>query len=57
MVLWYSHLFKNFPQVVMIHMVKVFGVVNKTERDVFWSSLAFLMIQWMLAIWCLVPLA
>ena len=50
MVLWYSHLSKNFPQVVMIHMVKVFGVVNKTERDVFWSSLAFLMIQWMLEI-------
>ena len=56
-VVWYSHLPKNFPQVVVIHIVKVFGVVNKTEVDVFWSSLAFLMIQWMLAIWCLVPLA
>ena len=32
---WYSHLFKNFPQFVMIHTVKGFGVVNKTEVDVF----------------------
>ena len=31
----YSHLFKNFPQFVVIHTVKVFGVVNKTEVDVF----------------------
>ena len=26
---WYCHLFKNFPQVVVVHMVKGFGVVNK----------------------------
>ena len=32
---WYSHLFKNFPQFVVIHTVKVFGIVNKTEADVF----------------------
>ena len=32
---WYSHLLKNFPQFVMIHTVKGFGVVNKTEVDVF----------------------
>ena len=32
---WYSHLFKNFPQFVVIHTVKVFGVVNKAEVDVF----------------------
>ena len=32
---WYSHLFKNFPQFVVIHTVKGFGVVNKTEVDVF----------------------
>ena len=32
---WYSHLFKNFPQFVMIHTVKSFGVVNKAEEDVF----------------------
>ena len=31
---WYSHLLKNFPQFVMIHTVKGFGVVNKTEVDV-----------------------
>ena len=28
---WYSHLFKNFPQFIMIHTVKGFGVVNKAE--------------------------
>ena len=32
---WYSHLFKNFPQFVMIHIVKGFGMVNKAEVDVF----------------------
>ena len=32
---WYSHLFKNFPQFVVIHTVKGFGVVNKAEADVF----------------------
>ena len=33
-VVWYSHLFKNFPQFVVIHIVKGFGIVNKTETDV-----------------------
>ena len=32
---WYSHLFKNFPQFVVIHTVKGFGVANKAEVDVF----------------------
>ena len=32
---WYSHLLKNFPQFVVIYTVKGFGVVNKTEVDVF----------------------
>ena len=32
---WYSHLLKNFPQLVVIHTVKGFGIVNKTEIDVF----------------------
>ena len=32
---WYSHLFKNFPQSVVIHTVKGLGVVNKAEIDVF----------------------
>ena len=31
----YSHLFKNFPQFVLIHTVKGFGVVNKAKLDVF----------------------
>ena len=56
-VVWYSHLFQNFPQFVVIHTVKGFGVVNNAEVDVFfWNSLAFLMIQWMLAIRSLLPL-
>ena len=32
---WYSHLFQNFPQFVVIHTIKGFGVVNKAEVDVF----------------------
>ena len=32
---WYSHLFKNFPQFVVIHTVKSFGIVNEAEVDVF----------------------
>ena len=32
---WYSHLLKNFPQVVVIHIVRGFGIVNKAEVDVF----------------------
>ena len=32
---WYSHLFRSFPQFVVIHTVKGFGVVNKVEVDVF----------------------
>ena len=32
---WYCHLFKNFPQFVVIHAVKGFGIVNKEEVDVF----------------------
>ena len=38
---WYSHLFQNFPQFIVIHTVKGFGIVNKTEVDFFWNSLAF----------------
>ena len=34
-VVWYSHLFKNFPQFVVIHIVKAFCVVNKAKVDVF----------------------
>ena len=32
---WYSHLFQNFPQCVVIHTGKGFGIVNKAEVDVF----------------------
>ena len=34
-VVWYSHLFHNFPQFLVIHTVKGFGIVNKAEIDVF----------------------
>ena len=34
-VVWYSHLLKNFPQFVVIHTVKSFGIINKAEIDVF----------------------
>ena len=33
--IWYSHLFQNFPQVIVIHTVKGFGIVNKAEIDAF----------------------
>ena len=32
---WYSHFLKNFPQFVVIHTVKWFGIVNKAKVDVF----------------------
>ena len=32
---WYSHVFQNFPQFVVIHRVKSFSVVNEAEVDVF----------------------
>ena len=34
-VVWYSHLFQNFPQFIVIHTVKGFGIVNKAEIDAF----------------------
>ena len=39
---WYSHLFKTFPQFVVIHTVKGFGIVNKAEIDVFLELTCFL---------------
>ena len=39
-VAWYSPLFKNFPQFVVIHTFKGFGIVNKTETDVFFLELS-----------------
>ena len=38
---WYFHLFKNFPQFVVIHTVKGFGVVNEAEVDVFLEISSF----------------
>ena len=34
-VVWYSHLFQNYPQFVVVHTLKGFGIVNKAEADVF----------------------
>ena len=34
-VVWYAHLFQNFPEFIVIHTVKGFGIVNKAEIDVF----------------------
>ena len=34
-VVWYSHLFQNFPQLIVIHTAKGFGIVNKAEIDIF----------------------
>ena len=38
---WYSHLLKNFPQFVVIHTVKGFGMVNKAEIDIFLKLSSF----------------
>ena len=38
---WYSHIFKNFPEFVVIHTVKSFGVVNKAVVDVFLALSCF----------------
>ena len=40
-VVWYSHLLKNFPQFVVIHTVKGFGIVSKAEVDVFLELFCF----------------
>ena len=40
-VVWYSYLLKNFPQFVVIHTVKSFGIVNKAEVDVFLEFTCF----------------
>ena len=36
---WYSHLLKNFPQFVVTHTVKRYGVINDAEVDVFSGTL------------------
>ena len=40
-VVWYSYLFQNFPQLIVIHTVKGFGIVNKAEIDVFLELACF----------------
>ena len=47
---WYPHLFQNFPQFVVIHTVEGLSVVDEAEGDVFLDFFAFSMIQGMLAI-------
>ena len=39
---WYSHFFQNFPQLVVIHTVKGFGIVNEAEVDVFLELFCFI---------------
>ena len=39
---WYSHLFQNFPQLIVIHTVKGFGIVSKAEVDVFLELSCFI---------------
>ena len=40
-VVWYSHLFENFPQFIVIHTVKGFGIINKAEVGVFLEFACF----------------
>ena len=37
---WYSHIFQNFPQLIVIHTVKSFGIVNRADIDVFFLELS-----------------
>ena len=39
--IWYSHLFQNFPQFIVIHIVKGFGIVNEAEVNVFMELSCF----------------
>ena len=39
---WYSHFLKNFPEFVVVHTVKGFGIANKAEVDVFLELSCFL---------------
>ena len=53
---WHSHLLKNFPQFIVIHTVKGFGIVNKAEIDGFLELSYFFDDPAELANWSLVPL-
>ena len=50
---WYSHLFQNFPQFIVIHTIKGFGIVNKAAIDVFLELLLF---RWSSDCWQFDPL-
>ena len=39
-VVWYSHLFQNFPPFIVIHTVKGFGIVNKAEIEIVFLELS-----------------
>ena len=54
-VVWYSHIFQNFSQFVVIHRVKGFGTVSKAEVDVFLELSCFIYDTMDLAIWSLAP--
>ena len=48
---WYSQLFKNFPQFTVLHIVKGFSIISEAEVDVFLEFFCFfLMIKWVLAV-------
>ena len=48
-VVWYAHLFQNFPQFIVIHTVKGFGVVSKADIDVFLEFSCFFV--WFRFVW------
>ena len=52
-VVWYSHLFQNFPQFIVIHTVKGFGIVNKAEVDVFLELFQLSNTCWQFDLWLL----
>ena len=41
-IVWYSHFFKSFPQFIMIHTIKGFGVIDETEIDILLEFSSFL---------------
>ena len=55
-VVWYSHIFKNFPEFVVVHSQRLSHSQWSKSRCLFGISLAFSIIQQMLAIWSLIPL-
>ena len=45
-VVWYSYLSKNFPELVVVHTIKGFGIVNKAEKEIFLELLLFWRSNW-----------